>query len=66
MKTPRAFLPRQAAILLAGFCAAAAFSLASQAAFAQGRLDARYEASLSGIAVGNGTWAIEKIGRAHV
>jgi uncharacterized protein DUF3108 len=59
VKTPRAFLPRQAAILLAGFCAAAAFSLASQAAFAQGRLDARYEASLSGIAVGNGTWAIE-------
>ena len=59
MKTPRAFLPRQAAILLAGFCAAAAFLLASQAAVAQGRLDARYEASLAGIAVGNGTWAIE-------
>ena len=59
MKTPRAFLPRQAAILLLGLCTGAALSLAPQAAFAQGRLDARYEASLAGIAVGNGTWTVE-------
>ena len=59
MKTPRAVLPRQAAILPAALCAAAMLSLAPQAVFAQGRLDARYEASLAGIAVGNGTWAIE-------
>jgi hypothetical protein len=59
VKTPRAVLPRQAAILLAALCAAAMLSLAPQAAFAQGRLDARYEASLSGIAIGSGTWAIE-------
>jgi hypothetical protein len=59
VKPPRAFLPRQAAILLLGLCTGAALSLAPQAAFAQGRLDARYEASLSGIAVGNGTWTVE-------
>jgi hypothetical protein len=59
VKLPRAVLPRQAAILLAALCAAAMLSLAPQAAFAQGRLDARYEASLSGIAIGSGTWAIE-------
>jgi hypothetical protein len=33
--------------------------LSPQAAFAQGRLDAQYEASLSGIPVGKGAWAIE-------
>jgi hypothetical protein len=56
VKNPRVFLPRQAAILLAGLAFGA---LAPQAAFAQGRLDARYEASLAGIAIGNGTWTIE-------
>src|SRR4051812_22519766 len=30
-----------------------------QAAFAQGRLDAQYEATLSGIPVGKGAWTIE-------
>ena len=59
MKTPRAFWPRQAAILFLGLSAGAALSLAPQAASAQGRLDARYEASLAGIAVGNGTWTVE-------
>ena len=38
---------------------AALVSLAPQAASAQGRLEAHYEASLSGIPVGKGTWAIE-------
>ena len=32
---------------------------APEAASAQGRVDARYEASLAGIAVGKGTWTIE-------
>jgi hypothetical protein len=39
--------------------AAALLWLAPQAASAQGRLDAQYEASLSGIPVGKGSWAIE-------
>jgi len=56
VKNPRAFLPRQAVILLAGLSFGA---LAPQAGFAQGRLDAHYEASLAGLAVGNGTWTIE-------
>ncbi len=33
--------------------------LGSQPASAQGRLEAQYEASLAGIPVGRGTWAIE-------
>lgn len=33
--------------------------MSPQAALAQGRLEAHYEASLAGIAVGKGTWAIE-------
>jgi hypothetical protein len=57
--TPRALLPRQAAFWLAGLCACAVLALAPQAASAQGRLEAQYEASLSGIPVGRGTWAIE-------
>ena len=44
---------------LAGLAVLAALALAPQAAFAQGRLDAYYEASLSGIHVGKGNWAIE-------
>ena len=42
-----------------GSLAAAALLVAPQAASAQGRLDAQYEASLSGIPVGKGSWAIE-------
>ena len=45
--------------LLGSFAAAALLWLAPQGAFAQGRLEAQYEASLSGIAVGKGSWAIE-------
>ncbi|MFL6837059.1 MAG: DUF3108 domain-containing protein [Bradyrhizobium sp.] len=40
-------------------CAGAFFSLAPQAVSAQGRLDAHYEATLSGIPVGKGSWTIE-------
>jgi Protein of unknown function (DUF3108) len=40
-------------------CAAALFALAPLPAAAQGRLEAQYEASLAGIAVGRGTWGIE-------
>jgi hypothetical protein len=44
--------------LLAGLCAAW-LALAPQGASAQGRLDARYEATLAGISVGKGAWTIE-------
>src|ERR1700761_8308285 len=46
--------------VLTGICALALVSLAApQAASAQGRLDARYEATLAGIPVGKGAWTIE-------
>ena len=45
--------------LVFSLCAGAWLALAPQSAFAQGRLEARYEASLSGIPVGKGSWAIE-------
>jgi hypothetical protein len=45
--------------LAAGLCAGAWLALAPQFATAQGRLEAQYEASLSGIPVGKGSWAIE-------
>ena len=50
---------RPAAAGLAGLCAAAFLALAPQPAAAQGKLEAHYEASLAGIAVGRGTWGIE-------
>jgi Protein of unknown function (DUF3108) len=40
-------------------CAVAFSALAPQAAIAQGRLDAQYEATLAGIPVGKGAWTIE-------
>src|SRR5258708_12237622 len=44
----------------AGVCAGAWMLLAAlPSASAQGRLDARYEATLSGIPVGRGAWSIE-------
>ena len=55
----RANLPRPANAWLAGLCAAALLMLAPLPASAQGRLEAHYEASLAGIAVGKGTWGIE-------
>ena len=45
--------------LVSGLCAAACLWLAPQAASAQGRLDAQYEATLAGIPVGKGAWTIE-------
>jgi hypothetical protein len=45
----------------AGFCAGLGLLAlaAPQGAFAQGRLDARYEVTLAGIPVGKGAWTIE-------
>lgn len=45
--------------LVFGLYALAFAALAPQAASAQGRLDAQYEATLSGIPVGKGAWTIE-------
>jgi hypothetical protein len=46
--------------LLGGLCAGGWLLLAQpQNAFAQGRLDARYEATLAGIPVGKGAWTID-------
>jgi hypothetical protein len=45
--------------LLFSLCAGASLLLAPQAGFAQGRLDAHYEATLAGIPVGKGAWTIE-------
>jgi hypothetical protein len=45
--------------LLGCLCAGALLALSPQAASAQGRLDAQYEASLAGIPVGKGSWTIE-------
>ena len=55
----RANLPRPAVLPLAFACAAAFLAAAPLPAAAQGRLEAHYEASLAGIAVGKGTWGIE-------
>jgi hypothetical protein len=45
--------------LVFSLCAGALLTLAPQAAFAQGRMDAHYEATLAGIPVGKGAWTIE-------
>src|SRR5262249_59702093 len=42
-----------------GGCAAVLLMLGPLPVVAQGRLEAHYEASLAGIAVGKGTWGIE-------
>ena len=55
--TTRAISPKITLVL--GLCAGAWLALAPQASLAQGRLDAQYEATLSGIAVGKGAWTIE-------
>lgn len=60
LTTFHAISPKAARFALAfGLCAAGWLALAPQAARAQGRLDAQYEATLSGIAVGKGSWTIE-------
>jgi hypothetical protein len=55
--TTRAIAPK--ITLALGLCAGAWLSLSPQAVLAQGRLDAQYEATLAGIAVGKGAWTIE-------
>jgi hypothetical protein len=45
--------------VLGSLCAGALVLLAAPSAFAQGKLDARYEATLAGIPVGKGAWAID-------
>lgn len=55
LATHRAFLPLAGLFLGLG----AVVALAPAPAAAQGRVDARYEATLAGIAVGKGTWTIE-------
>jgi uncharacterized protein DUF3108 len=58
MISPR--LARSALLMLASLCAGVALlSGFSSATSAQGRLDARYEATLAGIPVGKGTWTID-------
>jgi hypothetical protein len=58
MKSPRLVsTPRR---VLSGMCAGVLLLLLSpHAASAQGRLDARYEATLAGIPVGKGVWTID-------
>jgi hypothetical protein len=51
--------PKRLSGLLLGLCALGFVLAAPQAAFAQGRLDAHYEATLSGIPVGRGAWTID-------
>lgn len=57
-------LPRPVKAGIAGACAAGFLMLAPLPALAQGKVEAHYEASLAGIAVGRGTWGIE-IGDDH-
>ncbi len=63
MTTPSMNSPRPASKalrVLGGLCAGALlWALSSPAAFAQGKLDARYEATLAGIPVGKGAWTID-------
>src|SRR5436305_12664791 len=57
LTTCRAISPVTGLVL--SLCAGALIAFAPQAAFAQGRLDAQYEATLAGIPVGKGAWTIE-------
>jgi len=59
--TATSFLLRRGLAAAAGVLLAAALACAAtpEAAFAQGRLDAQYEATLAGIPIGRGSWAIE-------
>jgi hypothetical protein len=62
VNTPRRISPRfawRALPVLAGLIASAWLLVAPQAASAQGRLEARYEATLAGIPVGKGAWTID-------
>ena len=62
MPTIRMISPRLVPLalrVLGGLCAGACLLLAVPSAFAQGKLDARYEATLAGIPVGKGAWTID-------
>ena len=62
MTTHRMISPRlahSALRVLGSLCAGALMLLAQPSAFAQGRLDAHYEATLAGIPVGKGAWTID-------
>ena len=45
--------------VLSGLCAGALLLAMPQSAFAQGKLDAHYEATLAGIPVGKGAWTVD-------
>src|SRR5713101_2310765 len=57
MISPR--LAEPALRVLSSLCAGTLVLLAAPSAFAQGKLDARYEATLAGIPVGKGAWTID-------
>src|SRR5260370_36419782 len=57
MLSPR--LAEPALRVLSSLCAGTFVLLAAPSAFAQGKLDARYEATLAGIPVGKGAWTID-------
>jgi Protein of unknown function (DUF3108) len=62
VNTPRRISPRaawRALPVLGSLIASAWLLVAPQAASAQGRLEARYEATLAGIPVGKGAWTID-------
>ncbi len=62
MPTIRMISPRLVPLALralGGLCTSACLLLAAPSAFAQGKLDARYEATLAGIPVGKGAWTID-------
>ena len=50
---------RAALRVSSGLCVAALVLFAAPSAFAQGKLDAHYEATLAGISVGKGAWSID-------
>src|SRR5258708_34735685 len=52
-------LPQAALRVLGTLCALAFLLAAPHPAFAQGRLDAQYEATLAGIPIGRGAWTID-------
>ena len=62
MPTNRMISPRLVPLalrVLGGLCTGACLLLAAPSAFAQGKLDARYEATLAGIPVGKGAWTVD-------
>ncbi len=63
MTTPRMMSPPPATMALRAFFSVSVMAclmlIAPQAALAQGKLEAYYEATLAGIAVGKGSWAVD-------